>query len=212
MSLTAPIFTAVVFRNGDEDDNTSSVTEPLMEEIVVENGEKLAEEEESERRPRQILLLVGIITGFLIQVVSLGAYAVILLRWGEKDVQASEADWFLYAVLSVLTQVDLCIYVMIWFAFTCTMTRTGMAIIRDQCEKPIKRRSVFFLGVFFLIGVVLGAFLAWTAIDTYLGFPIPFLPIVATVFGDLVLCYLMIWCYDFGKEETIEDEDETACC
>ena len=182
------------------------------------------------------ILALGAIVGFLIQVVSLGAYGAMLMNWGEDALHAnkSRADWFLYAVLAMLTQIDLCIYVVIWLAFTCTMTRSGMAIVRKrffikstnnegkipkkkrdaevQVRATVNRRSMFIMGVYFLVGIVFGAFGAWTMIDVYLGFPIPFLPIVATVAVDLVLCYLMVWCYDLGREETIEDEDNSACC
>ena len=188
-------------------------------------------------------LALGSVVGFLIQVVSLGAYGVMLMNWGEDALHAnkSNADWFLYAVLAMLTQIDLCIYVVIWLAFTCTMTRSGMAIVRKklfmkstgskvaipkkkqrsirssrdaqvQAQATVNRRSVFIMGVYFLVGIVFGAFGAWTMIDVYLDFPIPFLPIVATVAVDLVLCYLMVWCYDLGREETVDDEDHTACC
>jgi len=47
---------------------------------------------------------------------------------------------------------------------------------------------------------VSGAFLAWSAIDIYLGFPIPFKPILLTVTVGLVLCYCMVRCYDLGKK------------
>ena len=87
-----------------------------------------------------------------------------------------------------------------------------MAFIRFQYQAPVKRRFVFVLGVYFLVGIVLGAFCAWTLIDLFLGFPIPFVPIMATVFVDLILCYLMVCCYDMGREESVDDEEETACC
>lgn len=228
--------------------------------------------------------LFGAITGFFIQVVSLGAYAFILVQYRGFPIQSSE-DVFqtdvtvlaeggffrtatflasatdsgsdedamlgnktiLYTLLSVLTQIDLIAYVLIWVAFTCTMTNNGMACIRAQffsqtqngednldgdCESPdqkhkqkrnnnkgIKQRDIFVLGVSFLVGIVLGAFGAWSAIDLYLGFPIPFKPIITTVTVDLCLCYLMIWCYDLGGKKrrrldgannlTTEDEFST---
>jgi len=122
----------------------------------------------------------------------------------------SITDAFLYTALSVLTQVDLVVYVLIWVAFTCTMTRNGMTCIRasffsssdsksnnNNCNK-VRRRYVFVLGVCFLVGIVLGAFGAWSAVDVYLNFPIPFKPIMTTVTIDLALCYLMLWCFDLG--------------
>ena len=50
------------------------------------------------------------------------------------------------------------------------------------------------------MGIVLGAFVAWSAVDIYLGLPIPFQPILFTVGIDLALCYLMIYCFDLGKQ------------
>mmetsp|Transcript_11735 Transcript_11735/g.11441 ORF Transcript_11735/g.11441 Transcript_11735/m.11441 type:complete len:170 (+) Transcript_11735:171-680(+) len=55
------------------------------------------------------------------------------------------------------------------------------------------------VGVVVTVSIVSGAFLAWSAIDIYFGFPIPFKPILLTVSVDLVLCYCMIRCYDPGN-------------
>ena len=204
-----PIYTAIVFRNGEEDDNTSMVTSPLLnydDEIPMGNEE----EDKSERKVFNKMICLGTFIGFLIQVVSLGAYAIMLVHWGDNVVQKTGGDWFLYTILSILTQIDLGIYVVIWMALTCT---SGMAMLRNQTQTPVERRFVFVSGVHFLIGIVGGAFIAWFMIDAYLGFFIPFLPIVATVIVDLMLCYMMICCYDIGKEEDrLEDEDETARC
>jgi hypothetical protein len=183
---------------------------------------------------------LGATVGFFIQVISLGAYGVMLMYWGEDALHTSKTkvDWLLYGILALLTQIDLCIYVAIWLAFTCTMTRTGMDMLRnrlfacsvrasyhelssaptttttssDEFQKTVRRRFVFIMGVYFLVGIVLGAFCAWTVIDFYLGFPIPFLPILVTVVVDLILCYLMVWCYDLGKDETIDEDDPAEGC
>jgi hypothetical protein len=207
-----PIFTAIEFNPDAEDDVRSIITQPLLRD-EVSMGDEESPTKPSTAKPSYLgLILFGIIAGFLIQVISLGAYAFMLTQYGEMPTDSSEGEWFFYGVLSVLTQVDLVIYVLIWVAFTCTMTRNGMAFIRRQYQAPVKRRSVFIIGVYFLVGIVLGAFVAWTMIDVYLGFPIPFVPIAATVAVDLVLCYLMIFCYDLGKENSIEDEETTSCC
>jgi magnesium-transporting ATPase (P-type) len=213
--MSTPIFTAIEFRNDDfEDDITSMVTQPLLNDEVGYGDEENEKMERPSRQSFSRFILIGVVTGFLIQMISLGAYAFMLTQYGDEQqmLNKSESDWLVYSVLSVLTQVDLLIYVMIWLAFTCTMTRNGMAIIRFQYQAPVKRRFIFVLGVYFLVGIVLGAFVAWTLIDLYLNFPIPFVPIAATVVIDLVLCYLMVFCYDLGREETIEDEEDTACC
>jgi len=239
---------------------------PLAEPLLLEQEQ----EQEQERRSADHchaehyhgakFIAFGAITGFFIQIVSLGSYAFLLLHYQparhtpfEYDDEEADAaamttttaaavmTGFLpheqqpqsmtYAFLSILTQVDLVVYVLIWVAFTCTMTRNGMTCIRaqffnnerdtdddeedddEECQqavsvkkrcnsKNIKRRYVFLLGVYFLVGIVSGAFLAWSAIDIYLGFPIPFKPILLTVTVDLVLCYCMVRCYDMGKKKS----------
>jgi hypothetical protein len=288
---------AVTLSVGDEDDVQSMITQPLLladddeeEEqqrqqhadddrmIIVlkktstyKNASKGREKTHSSAACNAQFVVLGALTGFLIQVVSLGAYALLLLHYNNNNKNNGDgesmtmnvnmdvmtwwsssssstphansedsnmdmldwknrmmnlnADWFIYSILSVLTQIDLVIYVLIWIAFTCTMTRNGMQFLRFQYQNPnLQRRGVFVLGVYFLVGIVLGAFAAWSMIDVYLGFPIPFLPIVATVGIDLVLCYMMVWCYDLGRvhtaglsmetddeEEDDEEDEEDAC-
>mmetsp|Transcript_125671 Transcript_125671/g.187612 ORF Transcript_125671/g.187612 Transcript_125671/m.187612 type:complete len:224 (+) Transcript_125671:131-802(+) len=220
-STQTPIFSAIEFKY--EDDITSTVTEPLLlhDDISFENDENEKDSRPSVNFPCWSFTIVGLLVGFVIQVISLGAYSFMLVQYGTSDTvttseNVSEGDWFVYSILSFLTQMDLVIYVMIWMAFTCTMTRNGMAFIRFQYQLPIKRRSVFVLGVYFLVGIVLGAFVAWTLIDLYLGFPIPFGPIATTVVVDLFLCYLMVWCYDLGRDEETKVEEEecdgATCC
>jgi len=238
---------------------------PLAEPLLEQEQQQ---EQEQERRTDHChaehyhgakFIALGAVTGFFIQIVSLGSYAFLLLHYQPKrhtqfgyDDEEEDAvaamttttalmNGFLpheqpqsmtYAFLSILTQVDLVVYVLIWVAFTCTMTRNGMTCIRAQffnndhssdneegddedeeemrqvsvtkrstSHKNIKRRYVFLLGVYFLVGIVSGAFLAWSAIDIYLGFPIPFKPILLTVAVDLILCYCMVRCYDMGKKK-----------
>jgi len=235
------------------------LAEPLLEQheaglrnIERRTNQDLSNNSQSAALYKTKFILLGVLTGFLIQVVSLGAYAFLLVHNYdfEKEDNAStttaalmtgylkqqqqqnqddssesssnnNTNTIMYTILSVLTQVDLIVYVLIWIAFTCTMTRNGMSCIRrcsfqffngiadantDASSKTIgksgtstsHRRYVFVLGVNFLIGIVLGAFLAWTIIDIYLDFPIPFKPILFTVTIDLILCYFMICCYDMG--------------
>ena len=201
--------------------------------------ERRAELSKSEVNSRIRFVVLGALTGFFIQVVSLGAYAIILVKYKNyslvSDINTNQTtdflsmdgffqptttststtttthnnantsiqDAFLYTALSVLTQIDLVVYVFIWVAFTCTMTRNGMACIRasffsspDSRGDNVRRRYVFVLGVCFLVGLVFGAFAAWSAVDVYLGYPIPFHQKTVTI--DLALCYLMLWCYDLG--------------
>ena len=108
---------------------------------------------------------------------------------------------------------------MIWIAFTWTMTKQGMtrccrrrgstttitnlsSSSSSTSNNNQDRRSIFRRGVYFLGGIVIGAFIAWSMIDLYLQFPIPLTPIVLTVLLDLLLCYGMLVCYDLGNSST----------
>jgi hypothetical protein len=241
----------------DEEELKKMITQPLLidecqqtDDALVKPNKVLRDDDDDDDAAPSCshskFVVLGVLTGFFIQVVSLGAYALLLIHYNkylqkegvsELDLMTVWAstneewknmvnvDWFIYGILSILTQIDLVIYVLIWIAFTCTMTKNGMQFLRFQYQNPaLKRRFIFVLGVYFLVGIVLGAFCAWSMIDVYLGFPIPFLPIVATVGIDLILCYMMVWCYDLGRKSTAaavvedcededdEEEEECICC
>lgn len=210
------IFTAIEFHRDVDDDVASMITQPLMEmEIEFEEPSKNTDREttcQADALPRKSLF-AGIVTGFFVHAIALGAYALMVIYYGfENPVSRFElkGDWLLYSALSFLTQIDLLVYVIIWMAFTCTLTRSGMKMIRNQFKENVQRRYVFVLGVYFLVGIVLGAFAAWGMIDFYLGFLVPVLPIAATVLIDLVLCYLMICCYDVGSPTSDADNEDVA--
>ena len=225
-------------------------------------------------------ILVGIVTGFSIQLVSLGAYALLLIHENSNatiatatsdeevpaaafpGVAASTSSPFslsfsivtfvveslttpegaadalalparpqmwttthnthnsvLHTLLCLFSQLDIVVYVMIWIAFTWTMTKQGMtrccrrrgstttitnlsSSSSSTSNNNQDRRSIFRRGVYFLGGIVIGAFIAWSMIDLYLQFPIPLTPIVLTVLLDLLLCYGMLVCYDLGNSST----------
>mmetsp|Transcript_24838 Transcript_24838/g.69091 ORF Transcript_24838/g.69091 Transcript_24838/m.69091 type:complete len:248 (-) Transcript_24838:1300-2043(-) len=157
---------------------------------------------------RSAMMLAGIFSGLVVQIISLGSYGLLMVD-ASSPMLGSAAT----AVLQFLTKVDFYIYISIWGAFTFTMTTTGMNTVQScvGAAMPLTRRTVFVGGVFFLIGIVGGAFLAWMAMDAYLGDPIPYTPLFATVMVDLLLCYLMIVCYDYGNsgmDSTDEEEHE----
>merc|ERR1712183_349862 len=72
---------------------------------------------------------------------------------------------------------------------------------QNDLKMFLKRQYVFVLGVYFWMGIVVGAFIALSAIEICLGFPIPFRPILWIVTANLMLCYCMIWCFDRGRTD-----------
>ncbi|KAL3939715.1 MAG: hypothetical protein SGBAC_005607 [Bacillariaceae sp.] len=199
-----------------DDEVASTITRPLLE-LEAEEEEGTVKNKEQEEGvssvcsngkvlPRRARGL-GILTGFLVHTAALGAYAALIVKAGKSE---EEVPPVALKCLSFLTQLDLIVYVIIWIAFTCTLTGSGMRTIRARFGEHIERRNVFVMGVHFLVGIVVGAFAAWSMVDSYLGFTVPLVPIVGTVLIDLVLCYLMIWCYDVGDKKPNPETNEVA--
>jgi hypothetical protein len=130
------------------------------DEILMGNHE---EEDKSKRKSTQESKCLGTFIGVPIQVVSLGAYAIMLLQWGDDNYvvhQKTEGDWSLYTILLVLQ----CAYLVIWISFSCSITRvrSRMAMLRDQFQTPAWRRFAFVSGVlYFLVLILMGALLAF---------------------------------------------------
>jgi hypothetical protein len=194
---------------GYSDDSSNPLSRPL-----IEDASSLKQSPSSEDTSRHVFkpssCFYGMIAGFLFQAIAVGASVAVTFRFGEGASSRS----FLYLFLKFLSQSDIWLYAIVWVTFTMSLTQCGMRLLMNRFEFK-SRRSVFNSGVNYLMGVVLGSFAAWTVINVLLGFPVPFLPMVATVCGDLALCYFMIMCYDWGeeslKEETVKDA-EIACC
>ena len=112
-----------------------------------------------------------------------------------------------------------------WISLTAILTKKGMKYVQrtyfstetsttgqnDSSVFVYTKRSIFVLGVHFYIGVVMGVFAAWMAIDCWFGVPVPMLPMLAVLVFGLVLSYAMIWCYDLERRgrsrEEIQEEE-----
>jgi hypothetical protein len=83
-----------------------------------------------------------------------------------------------------LAHIGLWVYFVFWVAFTFSMTRPGVNFFMTCLDSGLgctKATSfVILLGVNSLVGLVLGAFASWSILEVYLGFPIPYAPILVT--------------------------------
>jgi hypothetical protein len=219
-SSTMPTFyPAAVY---DTDKKPSEITVPLLGEeeyqvkasTIRSDGEILKRFEFLKAR----FLCVGAFIGFSVQVISLMAYIHSLVHFGKgkKAFRSSTSEQIIYIVLEFLIRIDLCVYCVVWVAFTLSMTRPGVNFVMTRLDSGLgctkaTRRFVFLLGVNWLVGLVLGAFASWSILDVYFYFPVPYAPIVATAIINLALCYFMTICYDCRKanvEKEEEDNDE----
>ena len=169
---------------------------------------------EAERIPIHTLsapCTYGVVIGFIVQMITLCVYAFELIRLSNGNTFESERQLdspILFWFIRILGHIDLCLYSIIWLLFSLTMTKGGHNFLRNRCFRQFHsvtetRRSTFNAGIHFLFGVVVGSFIAWTAVDILLGSPIPLAPIIFTLFADFFLCYFMDICYAWGDCEKI---------
>jgi hypothetical protein len=213
------LHTAACYESSNDCSNNSHLSRPLMEEESSLPQSPSSEDTSSRQafRPSSACLY-GALAGFLMQTIAVGACIAMAFEFGE-DAPSSRSC--LYLLLKLLSRIDICLSVIVWATFTMSLTQRGMRLLKSQqCFEFESKRSIFDIGVNSILGTVLGSLAASTVINIILGFPsttIPFLPLVGTVCGDVVICYLMVVCYDWYeadgdnlKEETVEDG--VSCC
>jgi hypothetical protein len=201
------VFTAVSLEQNDD-----RLDQPLLSND--ENDDREEEQQEStvisELYPA--FRMHGVIIGFLVQLLNVAGSTVMYYQWNNVGVLSKLStdlpDTFLHLVVFLITQVDLYLYISMWVALTAVLTQPGMQYVQDNyfAEKSnVSKRSMFVLGVQFYVGVVVGVFLAWTAIDCVLGLPVPVLPMLGVLVFGLLISYTMIFCYDL--EDSLDSDE-----
>jgi hypothetical protein len=203
-----PLHVAACYESSDDSSNTLS--RPLLEE-ESSLPQSSSSENTTRHAFRPLSCFYGMIAGFLVQAITVGAYIAMAFEFGKDTPSRS----FLHLLLKFLSHIDLCLYAIVWVTFTMSMTQCGMRLLKNRLFEFESRRNIFNIGVNTLAGIILGTYAAGTAMYVHLGlFPVPFLPIVGTVCGDLAFCYLMVMFYDLGKDNLEEEtvEDAASCC
>ncbi|CAJ1955737.1 unnamed protein product [Cylindrotheca closterium] len=180
-----------------------------MEEPLLDTRKATNEDENSENKK---VRLHGAVIGFLTQLINISGTAVITYRWGPNaDLFAEHAsilDHAMHLFVSMASQVDLFLYLVMWLGLTAALTDRGIEMWQQFLGGPHSARSIFVMGVQFYAGVVIGSFLSWFSLDFALGLPAPVYPMVSVLFFGLVISYSMVWCFDM---EDNPDEREDAC-
>lgn len=189
-----------------------------LDRPLLADEEQRVEEQNDSKAPSQVEGLYptfrthGMIVGFLVQLLNVTGSTVMYYQWGNEGVFSKMStdllDTFMHALVYAITQADLYLYLFMWVSLTAVLTQSGMQYVRGTYfQKGVAtKRSIFVLGVQFYIGVVVGVFMAWTAIDCVLGLPVPILPMLGVLVFGLCISYTMIWCYDL-EDSLAEDDD-----
>jgi hypothetical protein len=261
------LYSASCFESSNGNVSSTNITDPLLESSSSQDSTRVNDASGISNENKSLVLVVnvvfsdarvwtsGLLLGFSVQMITMFAYAGMITKWGVESVDSSSSIFQgrgnLFAVVKVLSQIDLVLYATIWAAFALIMTKWGLSLLQRKFDKQkessnnnnnnnnkkdddsttisattttletvhqLNRRVVFYAGVNFLVGIVVGSFVAWTMIDLKLGLPVPFLSIVGNVLIDLFLCFASVRCYDLGEElleeseeEEEEDDEEEEC-
>ncbi|VEU42179.1 unnamed protein product [Pseudo-nitzschia multistriata] len=157
----------------------------------------------------------GFWLGLMIQSISLGSTAIIVIYWGAGDGESSDSiisnrkHGFFYFVLFILSRSWWLLFPAIFIAIDeGLMGGKGQGIMgkcfsrfnRSNAENVLSKPSqteVFFGGIRFHIGIIFGCFVIWGAIDLYFGASLGvFVGLLASLLFCLSLCYGMVVIHD----------------
>ncbi|KAL3941500.1 MAG: hypothetical protein SGBAC_004146 [Bacillariaceae sp.] len=183
-----------------------AVIEEMEEPLLEDDSPKMLAIKETTSHVRWH----GAVIGFLTQLINISGTAVIAYQWGPNaDIFAehiSVLDHMLHFVVSLVSQVDLGLYCIMWLGLTAALTDRGIEFWQRLLGGSHSARSIFVMGVQFYAGVVIGSFLSWFSLDFALGLPAPVYPMISVLFFGLLISYSMVWCFDLeDKRDDRED-------
>jgi hypothetical protein len=138
--------------------------------------------------------------------------------WDQNPTFSGALSMVSYWILTAWRQVDAVIYICFWSAFFYSRTKSGSLCLRKRLDQdadtPAGSNSIwtgppprlFVVGIYFLFGVNMGTFSVWTPFYLYMGVADRFMAVPYVV--DCVLFWLVIKCFNSGRNNKIEEEEE----
>ena len=159
-------------------------------------------------------LLLGIATGFLLQVMTVAAYYTILIKiWDQTSPNSSLMP---YQILVIWSEVNIGMPIVIGLTlFYYSRTKSGVLYLRkiklDQNVEtpagsnsiPWTSRKLVAVGIYFLFGYNLGL----NTVVLFIGQSIPWTPFLKTVGVNFVLSWIIIKCFDWVEHNDKEEEE-----
>jgi len=172
--------------------NENSASEPLLTPVKEEHQDK---DEADTMSFRWTWFFAGFAIAILLQACCFTGLILTITRPG--DGTALGVSYYL------LSNIDTFAYLLICSAFTYSSSKLGYENLKTRFEwtEDYSRKALFHASIQSLIGIVMGSFLVWIAIDIVLGLPVAPEMILWPLGFDLILCALMIWCYEESEEE-----------
>jgi hypothetical protein len=203
MMQDTEVHTAICYASQSHD-----LEEPLIDISLETDGdceETLAYTQEHLSR---IFQFVGWALGFLLQCISLGGTAVIAFHWDKDSSPEYLWDKTLYATMYGLSNCWLLLLPIGCIAIKRSWARRGVEYIqahftssKNQTAAQKTHRTIFLVGVQFLVGIVLGCFSAWGLVGIYFGAScFMFMTLFVSMMACLALSYGMVVIYDIHSD------------
>ena len=114
--------------------------------------------------------------------------------------------------------VDIAFFAILWVTFAMALTRKGSLYMRKKfdhdadapnSESVWTPRFLFLNGNCFVLGGIVGTYVAWVIVYIELGMPVPLALMLSLLLVDVGLSRLMIKCFDWYHElNTVDNEPE----
>jgi hypothetical protein len=133
-------------------------------------------------------------------------------QYGENPTLQGALDNVVYGLLWLGAHVVDLSYAMVCVVSTCLLTKNGsklfQGLLNEYTDDLWYARSVFLAAVFFQGGLLICCTLMGFAFESMLGFPPSCLMFTFVMILDLLVCCLLIRCYDWGILDREESNEE----
>jgi hypothetical protein len=157
-------------------------------------------------------LSAGICIGMAFSGIMYGSIEIALNQYGENPNLQGALDHVVYGLLWLGTHVGVLSYAMVFVVCAFLLTKNGsklfQGLLNEYTDDFWDARSVFLGAVFFEGGFLFGSTLMGFAFESMLGFPPSCLTFTFVMILDLLVCCLLIRCYDWGILDRKESNEE----
>jgi hypothetical protein len=202
--------------------NTSSSATDTVETAVPLIQKNDYESSQTEQRPEIKeqadyvpaihFLSAGICMGMVCSGINYGSIEIVLNQYGENPTLQGALDHVVYGLLWLGTHVEDLSYAMVCVVCAFLLTKNGsklfQGLLNEYTDDFWDAQSVFLGAVFFEGGFLLGSTLMNFAFESMLGFPPSCLTFTFVMILDLLVCCLLIRCYDWGVLDREESNEE----
>jgi hypothetical protein len=164
--------------------------QPLMEAKETESAEKKSWQHHS------VELASGALGGLL-------AFLLRFLSLTPPSTLLSSANDHHAVLVLIMSQADLALHALVCISFF------ALAL---ACRYDKRKQFIATSAVNFMIGILIGSFLAWNVVDMILGFPLQLTTRFLSLFIMLTQCWMINRCYGTLACATAENESDASDC